>query len=105
MFLDMFIASITDAHLVGMPLTIRCDGHHCTGLEAQSCFSALDQTPTNAVRENWSFNFALHPGVLLPAPAAAVSHRTTLTKIYIAFPNQYGCIIHIICIWITIDLI
>lgn len=72
--LDMFNTSATDVHLVGMPLTIKCEGHYGTGLEAQSCFSALDQSPTGTVQESWSFDPALHPDVLLPVALWSGKH-------------------------------
>ena len=63
-----------DAHLVEMSMTIRCEWQYGSRLEAQSCLSALVQSPTDTVQESWSFDPALHPDVLLPVALWSGKH-------------------------------
>ena len=46
----------------GNSLTIKCDSKKFgTGLNARSCFDALDQSPTGDIQESWGFPETLGP--------------------------------------------
>lgn len=71
--LDLFNASASDAATLqvetstGHYVDIKCDARsYGAGLNARSCFSALQQSPTGDVQEKWAFTRSSQPDVFLP---------------------------------------